>query len=205
MRIDASFHLCSALHLVVEAPQRLACTDASDNYLVVPYSSPKVRHHHSSRVAKRQSGVLLWYYDTVRAMSSVTSHQGTAEQLCEYKSILSSSSDSMMMSPVCCMQFVEESTGQTAATRDLTVFFMASCTDDMTYKVKDFGMKMRLHMVQRLGADPAPDMFVKCANEHRVRSCALSPATSRKLLPWTEHLLCVIECCLGQRKWLHTL
>ncbi len=67
------------------------------------------------------------------------------------------------------MQFAEESAGQTAAaTKNVTVFFMASCTDDMTYNVKDYGMKMRLHMVQRLGSDPAPDMFVKCANEHRV-------------------------------------
>ena len=33
----------SAFHLVVEAPQRLACTNASDNYLIVPYSSPKVK------------------------------------------------------------------------------------------------------------------------------------------------------------------
>ena len=33
----------SAIHLVVEAPQRLACTNASDNYLVVPYSSPRVK------------------------------------------------------------------------------------------------------------------------------------------------------------------
>ena len=54
------------------------------------------------------------------------------------------------------------------AARNLTAFFMASCTDDMTYQVRDFGMKMRLHMVQRLQADTAPDLFVKCANEHRV-------------------------------------
>ena len=42
--------LCSALHLVVEAPQRLACTNASDSYLVVPYSSPKASHHDSIQI-----------------------------------------------------------------------------------------------------------------------------------------------------------
>ena len=68
----------------------------------------------------------------------------------------------------CCMQFADESTGETVEARNITVFFMASCTDDTTYNVNDFGMKMRLHMVQRLEADPAPDMFVKCANAHRV-------------------------------------
>lgn len=96
---------CRAFHLVVEAPQRLGCTNASDDYLVVPYSSPK---------------------------------------------------------------FAEQSSEQTTVARNLTAFFMAACTDDMTYKVRDFGMKMRLHMVQRLQADPAPDLFVKCANEQRV-------------------------------------
>ena len=66
------------------------------------------------------------------------------------------------------VQFAEDSVQQMTAARNLTAFFMASCTDDMTYKVRDFGMKMRLHMVQTLQADTAPDLFVKCANEHRV-------------------------------------
>lgn len=44
----------SAFHLVVEASQRLACTNASDNYLVVPYSSPKV----STRISSRSAEVL---------------------------------------------------------------------------------------------------------------------------------------------------
>ena len=106
LMIEQTPRPCRAFHLVVEAPQRLGCTNASDNYLVVPYSSPK---------------------------------------------------------------FAEQSSGQATVARNLTAFFMAACTDDMTYKVRDFGMKMRLHMVQRLQADPAPDLFVKCANEQRVR------------------------------------
>ena len=118
--------------------------------------------------------------------------------------MLSSSNADTLMSRVCCMQFAEESVGQTVATRDLTAFFMASCTDDMTYKVKDFGMKMRLHMVQKLGADPAPDMFVKCANEHRVGSSAWPPAICKVLLPWKEYTACVIACCPTLRRELHT-
>ncbi len=76
-------------------------------------------------------------------------------------------SNSYLVVPYSSPKFVESSEQITVA-RNLTAFFMAACTDDMTYEVRDFGMKMRLHMVQRLQADPAPDLFVKCANEGRV-------------------------------------
>lgn len=160
---------------MVEAPQRLACTNVSDSYLVVPYSSPKVRHHNANHISHDKD--LL--YCVVRPLLFVVAHhQDIADvpfsqpmRIC-----CPHIDDNTSMTHGCCMQFAEESTGQTAEARSLTMFFMASCTDDMTYNVKDFGMKMRLHMVQRLGDTPAPDIFVKCANEHRVSGCTLPPA-----------------------------
>ena len=74
----------------------------------------------------------------------------------------------------------------------MTVFFIATCADNMSYDVRVFGMKMRLHMVQRLGSDPAPDMFVKCANERRVRGCAL-PLALRTGVARVHR--CVTACC----------
>ena len=166
---------------MVEAPQRLACTNVSDSYLVVPYSSPKVRYYNAIHISQDQHPL----YRVARPLFLVFSHYLDAANV-------PLSQPMRMCCPIFndntsifygyCMQFAEESIRQTAEARNLTAFFMASCTDDMTYNVQDFGMKMRLHMVQRLGATPAPDLFVKCANEHRVSGCTSPPALCRGML-----------------------
>lgn len=67
------------------------------------------------------------------------------------------------------VQFVEDGRQQRTKPKDLTAFFMAHCTDDMTHREDAaFGMRLRLHMVQRLQADSSPDMVVECDDKRRV-------------------------------------